>query len=120
MQAHAWDDVFRRTTRKQRPDPELRRRCASGIHAEATRLDAVDRLEMETVSRARAEEAAPLGDLVHGVRPALPALTGPLLVLDVRAPSRPARVHLRALLLFGATPAGAARGGPKRTEGLFL
>jgi hypothetical protein len=120
MQAHAWDEVFRRTTREQRPDAELRRRCASGIPAEATRLDAVYRLQMETLSSARAEEAALLGTLVQGVRPALPALASPLLLRDARAPKRPALVHLRALLPFGAMPAGLARGCAKGTECLFL
>lgn len=120
MAAQAWDEVFRRTTREQRPCPELRHRCASGIHVEATRLDVVYRLEMETLSQGRAEEAALLDDLIRGVRPALPALASPLLVLDVSAPSRPALVHLRAFLLFGAKPDWAPRGGSKRTEGLFL
>jgi hypothetical protein len=92
----------------------------NAIHRDATRLDAVYRLEREAVSRARAEEAGLLGELIESVRPALPALMGPLLVLDLRAASRPALVHLRVLLLFGATPHPGVGGGPERTEGLFL
>jgi hypothetical protein len=114
------EEVSRRTTREQGPDAELRRLCSKGIHREATRLDAAYRLQMEAVSRARAEEAGLLSDLLQGVRPALPALARPLLVLDVSAPSRPGLLHLRALLLFGETPRATVRGSPVRVEGLFL
>jgi hypothetical protein len=120
MQGQAWDEVFRRTTREQRPSPELRRQCANGLHVEAMRLDNVYRLELETRARARAEETALLGELIQGVRPALPALATPLLVLDVRAPSRPALLHLRAVLLFGPAPGLPTAAGPRRMESLFL
>lgn len=84
-------------------------------------MDVLYRLQLEAVGRARAEEAALLGDLVRALRPALPALMSPLLLLDVRAPSRPGLVHLQAFLLFGERPAlGAAAESPARTEGLFL
>jgi hypothetical protein len=117
----SWDDVFRRTNRQRAPNPSLRSQCAIDIHHEATRLDVLYRLQMEAVSRARAEEAALLTDLVQGIRPALPALTSPLLLLDTHATSRPAVLHLRAFLLFGETPlATVEEGNPKRTEGLFL
>jgi hypothetical protein len=112
--------VFRRATREQSPDPELRRRCVEGIHQAATRLDAAYRLHMQAVSRARAEEAALWGDVLRALRPALPALVTPLLVLDVSSPSRPGLLHLRALLLFGERPEATGRGRLARREGLFL
>src|SRR5277367_1396588 len=119
MRGQAWDDVFRRTTREQRPSPELRRQCASAIHLDATRLDSVYRLELETLSRARAEEAALLADLIRGAKPVLPALATPLLVLDVRAPSRSALMQLRVVLLFGAAPGMPVPGSQGRQESLF-
>jgi hypothetical protein len=114
------DEFFRRTTREQSPDLELRRQCSKAIHREATRLDAAYRFQMEAVSRARAEEAALLGELIQGVRAALPALVSALLVRDVASPNRPRLVHLRALLLFGEMPRCAVRGSTGRLEGLFL
>jgi hypothetical protein len=120
MHAPALDDVFRKATREQSPDPELRKECARTIHREATRLDAVYRRQMEVVSRARAEEAALLCDVLAAARPALPGLASPLLVLDVSLPSRPALLHLRAFLLFGATPEPGVRASQQPAEGLFL
>jgi hypothetical protein len=114
------EDVSRRTTREQAPDPDLRRRCADSIHRATTRLDAAYRLHMQAVSRARAEEAALLADVLKGVRVALPALVSPLLVLDVTSPGRPALLHLRGLLLFGERPRATVRGALGRVEGLFL
>jgi hypothetical protein len=120
VQERALDDIFRRTTREQRPDNELRRHCSRAIHREATRLDAAYRLQMEAVSRARAEEAALLTELIQGVRPALPALASALLVRDVTSPSRPGLVHLRALLLFGEMPQSTLRGTTGLMKGVFL
>ncbi|MGO8971633.1 MAG: hypothetical protein ACLQDQ_18900 [Myxococcaceae bacterium] len=115
----AWDSVFRHPTREQRPDARLRARAGALCEA-ATRLDAVYRLRMELVSRARAEEAALLGDVLDALRPALPALARPLLLMDSSAPGRPKLLHLRALLLFGETPKPRAPSSPKPLEGLFL
>jgi hypothetical protein len=120
MRTEALEDVSRRTTREQPPDPELRAQCAKAIQREATRLDVAYRLHMEAVSRARAEEAALLVELIQHVRPALPALTGPVLLRDVSSPGRPALVHLRAFLLFGEAPSTAAMWSARRVEGLFL
>ncbi len=120
MPERALDDVFRKLTREQTADPELRRQCAETIHQEATRLDAVYRLQMEAFSRARAEEAAFLSGLIQQLRPALPALAEPLLVRDVSLPSRPGLIRLRAFLLYGETPATAALWSARRVEGLFL
>jgi hypothetical protein len=120
MPTPALEDVFRRTTREQPPDPELRRQCGKAIQREATRLDIAYRLHMEAISRARAEEAALLLELIQHVRPALPALTGPLLLRDVSSSGRPALVHLRALLLFGEAPTTPVMWSPRRVEGLFL
>lgn len=120
MAMQPWETVFRQTTREQCPDIELRRRCMDALHKDATRLDALYRLEMEAVSRARAAETVLLGELIQGLRRALPALVSPLVLLDVRAASRPAPLHLRAFLLFGATPHPGVGGKPERTEGLFL
>ena len=120
MQGPAVDDVFRKTTREQTADPELRRQCAKAIHHAATRLDAAYRLQMEAFSRARAEEVALLDGVIQHLRPALPALVEPLLVHDVTAPSRPALVHLRASLLFGEVPTTTAVWSARPVEGLFL
>jgi hypothetical protein len=113
-------DVFRRPTREQAPDAELRRFCAEALEKQATRLDAVYRLQMEAISRARAEEAALLEDVLDRVKPALPALASPLLVLDASAPSRPELLHLRALLLFGEIPRATTRLGSQSVEALLL
>jgi hypothetical protein len=120
MPAQTLDDVFRQTTREQRPSPELRRQCANGLHLQATRLDSVYRLELETLSRARAEEAGLLCELLTSIRPALPALATPLLVLDVSAPRRSPLVHLRAVLLFGPPPGVPQAEGSRRNQSLFL
>ncbi len=115
----AWDRVFRRPPREQRPDARLRARAGALCEA-ATRLDAAYRLHMEVVSRARAEEAALLGAVLEAVRPALKALARPLLLLDTSAPGRPELLHLRAFLLWGETPKPRAPTSPKPLEGLFL
>jgi hypothetical protein len=114
------DSIFRRLTREQSPDPELRRKCVEGIQQAATRLDAAYLLHMQTVSRARAEEAALFGDILRALGPVLPALATPLLVLDVSSPGRPALLHLRAMLLFGERPPPAVPGRLGQTEGLFV
>ncbi len=114
-----WDSVFRRPTREQRPDARLRAR-AGAVSEAATRLDAAYRLHMEVVTSARAEEAALLSTVLAAVRPSLPALVRPLLVLDTSAPGRPELLHLRAVLVLGETPRPTAAGSPKPLEGLFL
>ena len=54
------------------------------------------------------------------MRPALPGLASPLLVLDVSARGRPALVHLRAFLVFGESPEATLRQSQAPVEGLFL
>jgi hypothetical protein len=120
VHAPAPEDVFEKPTREQAPELALRLACAKAIHREATRLDAAYRLQMEAVSRARTEEAALLSEVLLAVRPALPGLASPLLVLDVSARGRPGLVHLRAFLVFGETPETSLRASQAPVEGLFL
>ncbi len=113
------DSASRRPTREQPPHPALLRPGPETLSAEVTRLDAAYRLQMEAVSRARKAEVALLGTLLQSVQPVLPALARPLRLLDVGAPGRPQRVHLRAILLFGHFP-GSRTSPPEAGEGLFL
>jgi hypothetical protein len=120
MHAPAPEDVFEKPTREQAPELALRLACAKAIHREATRLDTAYRQQMEAVSRARTEEAALLSEVLLAVRPALPGLASPLLILDGTARGRSALIHLRAFLVFGETPEASLRASQAPMEGLFL